>query len=78
MSSHLCRGRVSEVRVKVGDTVSKGQVIAVLDIPMLQRNVDRKRVAVARAEALLSAADDRENDVLLRTLDVKQAQLDVR
>lgn len=51
--------RVVEVRVREGDTVSKGQVLATLDRTELTTQADQNRAAVEAAEAHLQAARKR-------------------
>lgn len=49
-------GRILEVRVREGDTVKEGDVIAVLDDAQLHAREDQARAAVADAEAKAEAA----------------------
>lgn len=49
-------GRILEVRVREGDTVKEGDVIAVLDDAQLRAREDQARAAVADAEAKAEAA----------------------
>lgn len=53
-------GNVKEVRVKVGDRIKKGQVIAVLDKRTFQLNVQAAEAAVERAKVQLA---DKKNDL---------------
>jgi Multidrug resistance efflux pump len=49
-------GRILEVRVREGDTVNEGDVIAVLDDAQIRAREDQARAAVADAEARAEAA----------------------
>lgn len=49
-------GRILEVRVREGDTVNQGDVIAVLDDAQIRAREDQARAAVADAEAKAEAA----------------------
>ena len=49
-------GRILEVRVREGDTVNEGDVIAVLDDAQIRAREDQARAAVADAEAKAEAA----------------------
>jgi HlyD family secretion protein len=49
-------GRILEVRVREGDTVNEGDVIAVLDDAQIHAREDQARAAVADAEARAEAA----------------------
>jgi len=58
--------KLSQVRVNVGDTVRKGQVLAVFSAETVQADVAQARAALAEAEA--SAADAAGNAARARTL----------
>lgn len=49
-------GRILEIRVREGDTVNEGDVIAVLDDAQIRAREDQARAAVADAEARAEAA----------------------
>ena len=49
-------GRILEVRVREGDTVNEGDVIAVLDDAQIRAREDQARAAVSDAEAKVEAA----------------------
>ncbi|MBD0671114.1 efflux RND transporter periplasmic adaptor subunit [Streptomyces sp. CBMA156] len=49
-------GRLTEVRVAVGDAVKKGQVLATVDTTAAQQQVDTARAALTTAEASLTKA----------------------
>ncbi|MEZ4317209.1 MAG: efflux RND transporter periplasmic adaptor subunit [Myxococcota bacterium] len=51
-------GRVVDVRVERGSTVSKGEVLAVIDDRLLTSTRDEARAAVAQAAANATVADD--------------------
>ena len=52
----LVPGHVTEIQVNIGDRVSKGDVIAVLDVDRLQWQVRQAKASVARSEAGLAVA----------------------
>lgn len=49
-------GFIAEQRVQIGDRVTRGQVLAVIDAPELQREYERTRAAQAQADARLELA----------------------
>jgi HlyD family secretion protein len=51
-------GRIVEVRVREGDSVKQGDVIAVLDDEQIRAREDQARAALAQAEARTKAARD--------------------
>jgi RND family efflux transporter MFP subunit len=57
-------GYVSQVLVDIGEAVKKGQVLAELDVPELQAEVERRQSMIARAES----------DVVSRQAEVRQAE----
>ena len=50
-------GRVLDIRVREGDLLKAGDVIAVLDDEQVRAREDQARAALARAEALAKAAE---------------------
>ncbi|MGW4898334.1 efflux RND transporter periplasmic adaptor subunit, partial [Kitasatospora sp. NPDC004240] len=50
-------GRLTSVKVAVGDTVTKGQVLATVDTTTAQQQVDAAQAAVNTAEAALTKAE---------------------
>lgn len=65
-------GRILEIRVREGDSVKAGDVIAVLDDDQLRSRVDQARAALTRAEAQAKAARDQ---VAVFQQQLRQAQI---
>lgn len=61
-------GYVRERKVDIGDRVAAGDVLAVLDVPMLDEELNRARAALAEAEAA--------REVLARNLALAQSTID--
>lgn len=51
-------GYVREIRVDIGSKVRAGQVLAVLEVPELQDDLNRATASVAQSEAQVTAAND--------------------
>jgi multidrug efflux pump subunit AcrA (membrane-fusion protein) len=49
-------GFVKEVRVDYGDRVKKGEVLVVLDVPEMEKELEQKKALVARATAAIQLA----------------------
>lgn len=62
--SLVAGARLAEVRVDVGDTVKRGQVLARYDTAMLQANVAQMAAALAQAEANAQQAGTNESRAL--------------
>ncbi|MDP9051954.1 MAG: HlyD family secretion protein, partial [Acidobacteriota bacterium] len=73
-------GRILEVRVREGDTVNAGDIIAVLDDAQIRAREDQARSALAQSEAGGQAARDQigvlEQQLLQNRLQVGQSKLD--
>jgi HlyD family secretion protein len=67
-------GRILEVRVREGDTVSAGDIIAVLDDAQIRAREDQARAALSEAEAKGAAARE-QIAVLEQQLDQSQLQV---
>lgn len=65
-------GRILEIRVREGDTVKAGEVIAILDDDQIRAREDQAAAAVAQAEARARAARDQ---VAVLQAQMRQAQL---
>jgi HlyD family secretion protein len=65
-------GRISEVRVREGDTVKAGDTLAVLDDQQVRAREEQARVAVVGAEAKTRAAQEQ---IAVLQEQLKQAQL---
>jgi HlyD family secretion protein len=75
-------GRILEVRVREGDTVNTGDVIAVLDDAQIRAREDQARSALAEAEAKSDAARDQiavlQQQLLQNKLQVGQSKFDTQ
>lgn len=74
-------GRVAEVRVKAGDMVAQGDVIAMVANPSLEIALQDARAAAARLreqDAALSRAEDDATKALLGSLDVREREAQQR
>lgn len=75
-------GRILEVRVREGDVVNAGDVIAVLDDQQTRARAEQARVAAAGAEARTNAAKQQvlvlEQQLEQARLQMRQADLDAR
>jgi len=73
-------GRILEVRVREGDTVNAGDIIAVLDDAQIRAREDQARSALAEAQAKGDAARDQiavlQQQLLQSQLQVGQSRLD--
>jgi HlyD family secretion protein len=73
-------GRILEVRVREGDTVNAGDVIAVLDDAQIRAREDQARSALAQSEAKAQAARDQigvlQQQLLQNRLQVGQSKFD--
>jgi HlyD family secretion protein len=73
-------GRILEVRVREGDTVKPGDIIAILDDEQVRARKEQAREAVAGAEAREKAARDQiavlEEQLRQNELETKQAETD--
>jgi len=70
-------GRIAEVRVKAGDTVAQGDVIAVVANPALEVQHVDARNAVQRLrdqDAAMSAAEDRANAAAAAALELRERE----
>ena len=65
-------GRILEIRVREGDTVNAGDVIAVLDDEQVRAREDQAKAALLQAEARARAAGDQ---VAVLQAQLRQAQL---
>lgn len=65
-------GRILEIRVREGDSVEAGEVIAILDDEQIRAREDQAQAAVAQAEARARAARDQ---VAVLHAQMQQAQL---
>jgi HlyD family secretion protein len=74
VSSKLA-GRILELRVREGDEVNAGDVIAVLDDELVRAREEQARAALARAEAGVRASNEQG---LVLTEQLRQAQLNVQ
>ncbi len=75
----LSPGRIKDVRVKIGDTVTKGQVLATIDAGALAGQVGGARSAVQAArEALAQAQINLDAERRSQQAAVEQAHLNVR
>jgi multidrug efflux pump subunit AcrA (membrane-fusion protein) len=70
-------GTVTEIRVKVGDVVKKGAVLAKVDPAAAQRTLNRAEADLDAAEDALSRAEDADQDTSDAEAEVTQAKLDV-
>jgi HlyD family secretion protein len=74
-------GRVAEVRVKPGDMVAQGDVIAVIANPALEVQLQDARASAARLreqDAALTVAEDGATRALLASLDVREREAQQR
>ncbi len=74
-------GRVAEVRVKAGDMVAQGDVIAVIANPALEVQLQDARSAAARLreqDTALTRAEDEATRALLGSLDVREREAQQR
>jgi HlyD family secretion protein len=75
-------GRILEVRVREGDTVNAGDVIAVLDDAQIRAREDQARASLAEAEAKGAAAREQiavlQQQLMQSRLQVGQSKLDTR
>jgi HlyD family secretion protein len=75
-------GRILEVRVREGDTVNAGDIIAVLDDAQIRAREDQARSALAEAEAKGQAARDQiavlQQQLLQNRLQVGQSKFDTQ
>jgi HlyD family secretion protein len=73
-------GRILEVRVREGDTVNAGDVIAILDDAQIRAREDQARSALAQSEAKAQAARDQigvlQQQLLQNRLQVGQSKFD--
>jgi HlyD family secretion protein len=73
-------GRILEIRVREGDTVQAGDVIAVLDDDQVRAREDQARAALGQAEARARAARDQvavfQEQMRLAQLHTEQAKVD--
>ncbi|MGN9913197.1 efflux RND transporter periplasmic adaptor subunit [Phytohabitans sp. LJ34] len=70
-------GTVTEIRVQVGDKVSKGQVLAIVDDTAAQRQLDAAEANLDAAQAALDRAEEADSDTSEAEAEVEQAELDV-
>jgi macrolide-specific efflux system membrane fusion protein len=70
-------GTVTEIRVQVGDKVTKGQVLATVDDTSAQRQLGAAQANLDAAEAALDRAEDAGGDTSEAETQVSQAELDV-
>lgn len=75
-------GRILEVRVREGDTVNAGDVIAILDDAQIRAREDQARAGLAEAEAKGAAAQQQiavlQQQLMQSRLQVGQSKLDTR
>ncbi|MFD0973781.1 efflux RND transporter periplasmic adaptor subunit [Plantactinospora endophytica] len=70
-------GTVTAIRVQVGDKVTKGQALAVVDDTAARRQLDAARANLDAAQAALDRAQDADGDTSEAEAQVDQAELDV-
>lgn len=70
-------GTVTEIRVQVGDKVTKGQVLAIVDDTAAQRQLDAAEANLDAAQAALDRAEEADSDTSEAEAEVEQAELDV-
>lgn len=70
-------GTVTQIDVKVGDKVKKGQVLAKVDPAAAQRTLDRAEADLDAAQDALDRAEDADEDTSDAEAEVTQAKLDV-
>lgn len=70
-------GTVTEIKVKVGATVKKGAVLAIVDDTAAQRNLDSAKAELAAAEDALDRAEEADSDTSDAEAQVTQAELAV-
>ncbi|GLZ01923.1 efflux RND transporter periplasmic adaptor subunit [Actinoplanes sp. NBRC 103695] len=70
-------GTVTEIKVKVGDRVRKGQTLAEVDPAAARRTLDTERADLDAAEDALDRAEDAGSDTSSAENDVAQARLAV-
>ncbi|MEO3748871.1 HlyD family efflux transporter periplasmic adaptor subunit [Plantactinospora sp. B5E13] len=70
-------GTVTAIRVQVGDKVTKGQALAVVDDTAARRQFDAARANLDAAQAALDRAQDADGDTSEAEAQVDQAELDV-
>lgn len=80
VASTLIDGRVVELRVKAGDTVSAGQIVARLDDSLLRQDVavQQSEVELARASLTLAQSGFRHEEIDAAQADVASAQSRLR
>jgi macrolide-specific efflux system membrane fusion protein len=70
-------GTVTEIKVKVGDTVKKGAVLATVDDTAAQRNLEAAKADLDAAEDALDRAEEADSDTSDTEAQVTQAELAV-
>lgn len=70
-------GTVTEIKVKVGDTVKKGAVLAIVDDTAAQRDLEAAKADLDAAEGALGRAEEADSDTSDAEAQVTQAELAV-